>query len=72
MNAVEAEGDVPLDLGKSDRSGTPRTRDSKIGAMQLLSQLESEFLQRVLPGIVSSVDPEALPSALRWTLLRET
>jgi AefR-like transcriptional repressor, C-terminal domain len=33
--------------------------------MQLLSLLESELLQRVLLGVVSSVRPEALNSAAR-------
>jgi AefR-like transcriptional repressor, C-terminal domain len=47
------------------KEGTIRTADPKIAAMQLLSLLESELLQRVLLGVVSSVKPAALNSAAR-------
>ena len=52
-------------LRKGMKRGNLRTGDPKIGAMQLLSLLESEFLQRVLLGVVISVKPEALNSAAR-------
>jgi hypothetical protein len=47
------------------KRGALRTADPKTAAMQLLSLLESELLQRVLLGIISSVKPEALHSGAR-------
>jgi len=52
-------------LRKGMKGGALRTADPKTAAMQLLSLLESELLQRVLLGVVSSVKPEALNSAAR-------
>ena len=52
-------------LKKGMKRGALRTADPKSAAMQLLSLLESEFLQRVLLGVVSSVKPEALNAAAR-------
>lgn len=52
-------------LRKGMKRGALRTADPKTAAMQLLSLLEAETLQRVLLGIVSSVKPEALNSAAR-------
>jgi AcrR family transcriptional regulator len=62
---VPIEKQVAEFLRKGMKRGTFRTGDPKIAAMQLLSLLESEFLQRVLLGVVSSVKPEALNSAAR-------
>lgn len=52
-------------LRKGMRRGALRTADPKTAAIQLLSLLESEFLQRVLLGIISSIKPEALNIAAR-------
>jgi AcrR family transcriptional regulator len=52
-------------LRKAMKRGALRTADPKTAAIQLLSLLESELLQRVLLGVVSSVKPEALNSAAR-------
>jgi hypothetical protein len=62
---VPIEKRVAEFLKKGMKRETLRTGDPKIAAMQLLSLLESEFLQRVLLGVVSSVKPEALNSAAR-------
>jgi AcrR family transcriptional regulator len=62
---VPIEKQVADFLRKGMKRGTFRTGDPKTAAMQLLSLLESEFLQRVLLGVVSSVKPEALNSAAR-------
>jgi AcrR family transcriptional regulator len=62
---VPIEKRVAEFLRKGMKRETLRTGDPKIAAMQLLSLLESEFLQRVLLGVVSSVKPEALNSAAR-------
>jgi AcrR family transcriptional regulator len=59
------EKEVAEFLRKFMKRGALRTSDPKTAAMQLLSLLESEFLQRVLLGVVSSVKPEALNSATR-------
>jgi AefR-like transcriptional repressor, C-terminal domain len=47
------------------KRGALRTADPKTAAMQLLSLLEAELLQRVLLGVVSSVKPEVLNGAAR-------
>jgi AcrR family transcriptional regulator len=52
-------------LRKAMKRGVLRTADPKTAAMHLLSLLESELLQRVLLGVVSSVKPETLNSAAR-------
>jgi AcrR family transcriptional regulator len=62
---VPIEKQVAEFLRKGMKRGTLRTADPKTAAMQLLSLLEAELLQRVLLGIVSSVKPEALNSAAR-------
>jgi len=59
------ENEVAEFLRKFMKRGALRTSDPKIAAMQVLSLLESEFLQRVLLGVVSSVKPEALTGAAR-------
>ena len=50
------------------KGGDLRTADPKTAAMQFLSLLESELLQRVLLGVATSVKPEALNSAARRTV----
>ena len=62
---VPIEKQVAEFLRKGMKRGALRTADPKTAAMQLLSLLESELLQRVLLGILSSVKPEALNSAAR-------
>ena len=52
-------------LKKGMKRGTLCSADPKTAAMQFLSLLESELLQRVLLGVTSSVKPEALNSAAR-------
>jgi AcrR family transcriptional regulator len=52
-------------LRKAMKRGALRTAEAKIAAMHLLSLLESELLQRVLLGVIDSVSPEALRSAVR-------
>jgi hypothetical protein len=47
------------------KRGALRAADPKIAAMHLLSLLESEFLQRVLLGVIDRVKPEALNGAVR-------
>ena len=62
---VPIENQVAEFLRKGVKRGALRTAEPKTAAMQFLSLLESEFLQRVLLGVVSSVKPEALNSAAR-------
>jgi AefR-like transcriptional repressor, C-terminal domain len=62
---VPIEKQVAEFLRKGMKRGALRTADPKTAAMQFLSLLDSEFLQRVLLGIVSAVKPEALNSAAR-------
>jgi AcrR family transcriptional regulator len=62
---VPIEKQVAEFLRKGMKRGALRTAEPKTAAMQLLSLLESELLQRVLLGIVSSVKPEALNGAAR-------
>jgi AcrR family transcriptional regulator len=62
---VPIEKQVAEFLRKGMKRGALRTADPKTAAMQLLSLLESELLQRILLGVVSSVKPEALNSAAR-------
>jgi AcrR family transcriptional regulator len=52
-------------LKKEMKRGNLRTADAKIAAMQLLSLLESELLQRVLLGVIESVKPVAISGAAR-------
>ena len=52
-------------LRKAMKRGALRSADAKIAAMQLLSLLESELLQRVLLGVADSVKPEALKGSVR-------
>jgi len=47
------------------KRGKLRTGDPKVAAMQLMSLLESEFLQRVLLGVMDSVKPESVRAAVR-------
>jgi AcrR family transcriptional regulator len=62
---VPIETQVAEFLRKGMKRGALRTAEPKTAAMQLLSLLESELLQRVLLGVVSSVKPEALNGAAR-------
>ena len=62
---VPIERQVAEFLRKGMKRGALRTADAKTAAMQLLSLLEAEFLQRILLGVVSSVKPEALNNAAR-------
>jgi AcrR family transcriptional regulator len=52
-------------LRKAMKRGSLRSADAKIAAMQLLSLLESELLQRMLLGIEVSVKPESLRASVR-------
>src|SRR5579863_451560 len=52
-------------LRKVMKRGALRTADPKTAAMHLLSLLESEFLQRVLLGVIETVKPESLSGAVR-------
>jgi AcrR family transcriptional regulator len=52
-------------LRKAMKRGALRSADAKIAAMQLLSLLESELLQRALLGVADSVKPEALKGSVR-------
>ncbi len=47
------------------KRGALRTADPEIAAMHLLSLLESELLQRVLPGVIDTMKPEALGGIVR-------
>jgi AcrR family transcriptional regulator len=62
---VPTEKQVAEFLRKGMKRGALRTVDPKIAAMHLLSLLESELLQRLLLGVISSVKPEALNGAAR-------
>ncbi len=64
-STLPIEKQVAEFLKKAMKRGTLRSADPKTAAMQFLSLLESELLQRVLLGISSSVKPEALNSAAR-------
>ena len=52
-------------LRRGMKRGGLRSADAKIAAMQLLSLLESELLQRVLLGVEVSLKPEALKASVR-------
>lgn len=52
-------------LRRAMKRGALRNADAKIAAMQLLSLLEAELLQRALLGIVDSLKPEALKASAR-------
>ena len=60
-----AEQKVAEFLRMAMKRGELRTADPKIAAMHLLSLLESEFLQRMLLGVIETVKREALTSAAR-------
>jgi AcrR family transcriptional regulator len=62
---VPIESQVADFLKKEMKRGNLRTADAKIAAMQLLSLLESELLQRVLLGVIESVKPVAINGAAR-------
>jgi AcrR family transcriptional regulator len=51
-------------LGKAMKRRVLRTADPKIAAVHLLSLLESEFLQRVLLGMLDSVKPGMVKGAV--------
>ena len=52
-------------LRRAMKRGSLRSGDAKIAAMQLLSLLESELLQRVLLGVEGTVKPEGLKASVR-------
>ena len=52
-------------LRRAMKRGSLRSADAKIAAMQLLSLLESELLQRMLLGVDVSVKPETLKASVR-------
>ena len=52
-------------LRRAMKRGILRSADPKVAAMQLLSMLESELLQRVLLGVEVSLKPEALKASVR-------
>ena len=52
-------------LRRAMKRGSLRSADAKIAAIQLLSLLESELLQRMLLGIELSVKPESLRASVR-------
>jgi AcrR family transcriptional regulator len=51
-------------LRKTMKRGLLRTADPKIAAIHLLSLLESEFLQRVLLGMMDAVKPGSVKGAI--------
>jgi AcrR family transcriptional regulator len=62
---VPTERQVADFLKKVMKRGALRTADAKVAAIHLLSLLEAEQLQRILLGIIDSVRPEAITSAVR-------
>ena len=52
-------------LRRAMKRGSLRSANAKIAAIQLLSLLESELLQRMLLGIEVSVKPESLRASVR-------
>jgi len=64
-STVPMEKQVAEFLRKAMKRGVLRSADAKIAAMQLLSLLESELLQRTLLGVADSVKPEALKGSVR-------
>lgn len=60
-----AEKKVAEFLRAAMKRGELRAADPKIAAMHFLSLLESEFLQRMLLGVLETVKREALASAAR-------
>jgi AcrR family transcriptional regulator len=52
-------------LRRAMKRGSLRSADAKIAAMQLLSLLESELLQRMLLGVEGSVKPEGFKASVR-------
>lgn len=64
-STVPMEKQVAEFLRGAMKRGVLRTADPKVAAMHLLSLLESEFLQRVLLGVMDSVKPEAVRAAVR-------
>jgi AcrR family transcriptional regulator len=62
---VPNEKQVGEFLRKAMKRGVLRTANPKTAAMQLLSLLEAELLQRVLLGVVDSVKPDAVKGHVR-------
>jgi AcrR family transcriptional regulator len=62
---VPIEKQVAEFLKKAMRRGALRTADPKSAAMQFLSLLESELLQRLMLGMIHSVKPETIKGAVR-------
>jgi AcrR family transcriptional regulator len=64
-STLPMEKQVAEFLRRAMKRGSLRSADAKIAAMQLLSLLESELLQRMLLGVEGSVKPEALRASVR-------
>jgi AcrR family transcriptional regulator len=64
-STVSMEKQVAEFLRKAMKRGVLRSADAKTAAMHLLSLLESELLQRVLLGVMHSVQPGAIRGAVR-------
>lgn len=63
--ALPMEKHVAEFLRRAMKRGSLRSADARIAAMQLLSLLESELLQRMLLGVEVSVKPEGLRASVR-------
>jgi AcrR family transcriptional regulator len=64
-STAQIEKKVAEFLNKAMKRGLLRSTDPKTAAVHLLSLLESELLQRVLLGVMDSVKPETVKSAVR-------
>jgi len=65
LTSVPTEKHVAGFLKKAMQRGALRAADPKVAAMQLLSLFESEWLQRILYGVVTSVKPQAIRASVR-------
>jgi AcrR family transcriptional regulator len=64
-SALPMEKQVAEFLRRAMKRGRLRSADAKVAAMQLLSLLESELMQRMLLGVEFSVKPESLKASAR-------
>ena len=64
-STVPIEQQVVDFLRKAMKRGILRSADAKTAAMHLLSLLESELLQRVLLGVMTTAQPGAVRGAVR-------
>jgi AcrR family transcriptional regulator len=64
-STLPMEKQVAEFLRRAMKRGSLRSADAKIAAMQLLSLLESELLQRALLGVEGSVKPEGFKASVR-------